>query len=182
MGYHDGREIPNYWAYARHFVLQDHMFQSDTSWSLPSHLYLVSGWSARCAKRGKPMSCRASSKTPARRPASRRTRPEPLRTTTGPTSHTSSTSTTSAGATTSSAAASPTARDGTMLCGAVPQSAKTPGIWNPLPWFTSVKQDRQVGNVAAARVADARGPGGNATGRLVDHARLKRSASTRRAG
>src|SRR5262249_25751852 len=24
MGYHDAREIPNYWAYARHFVLQDH--------------------------------------------------------------------------------------------------------------------------------------------------------------
>ena len=35
MGYHDAREIPNYWAYARHFVLQDHMFQPDTSWSLP---------------------------------------------------------------------------------------------------------------------------------------------------
>ena len=26
MGYHDAREIPNYWAYAEHFVLQDRMF------------------------------------------------------------------------------------------------------------------------------------------------------------
>ena len=26
MGWHDAREIPNYWAYAEHFVLQDHMF------------------------------------------------------------------------------------------------------------------------------------------------------------
>ena len=42
IGYHDAREIPNYWAYARHFVLQDHMFESDASWSLPAHLYLVS--------------------------------------------------------------------------------------------------------------------------------------------
>ena len=25
MGYKDAREIPNYWAYAKHFVLQDHM-------------------------------------------------------------------------------------------------------------------------------------------------------------
>ncbi len=33
MGYHDWREIPNYWAYARHFVLQDHMFEPDSSWS-----------------------------------------------------------------------------------------------------------------------------------------------------
>ena len=57
MGYHDAREIPNYWSYARHFVLNDHMFQSDASWSLPSHLYLVSGWSAHCSVQGDPTSC-----------------------------------------------------------------------------------------------------------------------------
>ena len=34
-------EIPNYWAYAKNFVLQDHMFEPTTSWSLPAHLYLV---------------------------------------------------------------------------------------------------------------------------------------------
>src|SRR5438128_8089226 len=33
MGWHDAREIPNYWAYADNFVLQDHMFQPDSSWS-----------------------------------------------------------------------------------------------------------------------------------------------------
>ncbi len=48
MGWHDAREIPNYWAYAQHFVLQDHMFESAFSWSLPSHLFMVSGWSADC--------------------------------------------------------------------------------------------------------------------------------------
>src|SRR5689334_16210803 len=32
MGYHDAREIPNYWAYAHNFVLQDHMFEPSTSW------------------------------------------------------------------------------------------------------------------------------------------------------
>jgi phospholipase C len=58
MGYHDAREIPNYWSYAKHFVLDDHMFESDASWSLPSHLYMVSGWSARCRVQGDPMSCR----------------------------------------------------------------------------------------------------------------------------
>ena len=42
MGYHDAREIPNYWAYARNFVLQDHMFEPNTSWSLPAHLFMVS--------------------------------------------------------------------------------------------------------------------------------------------
>ena len=46
MGYHDEREIPNYWAYAKNFVLQDHMFEPNASWSLPEHLFMVSEWSA----------------------------------------------------------------------------------------------------------------------------------------
>ena len=46
MGYHDGSDIPNYWAYAHDFVLQDHMFESDRSWSLPVAPVLVSEWSA----------------------------------------------------------------------------------------------------------------------------------------
>jgi phospholipase C len=58
MGYHDAREIPNYWAYAHHFVLNDHMFESDASWSLPVHLYMVSEWSAHCSVQGDPFSCR----------------------------------------------------------------------------------------------------------------------------
>jgi len=56
MGYHDAREIPNYWTYAQDFVLQDHMFEPIDSWSLPSHLYLVSGWSAHCSS-ANPDSC-----------------------------------------------------------------------------------------------------------------------------
>lgn len=56
MGYHDAREIPNYWTYAGDFVLQDHMFEPVASWSLPSHLDLVSGWSAHCTTTN-PESC-----------------------------------------------------------------------------------------------------------------------------
>jgi len=58
MGYHTGRDIPNYWAYARHFVLQDHFFEAPGSWSLPAHLYEVSAWSANC--NSGVASCRAS--------------------------------------------------------------------------------------------------------------------------
>ena len=43
MGYHTSAEVPNYWTYARDFVLDDHMFEPVKSWSLPDHLYLVSG-------------------------------------------------------------------------------------------------------------------------------------------
>jgi phospholipase C len=34
-----------------------------------------------------------------------------------------------------------------MVCEAVKQGAKTPGIWNPLPYFDTVKQDNQLQNV-----------------------------------
>ncbi len=57
MGYHDAREIPNYWTYAENFVLQDHLFEPNSSWSLPQHLFMVSEWSARCSQAGDPMSC-----------------------------------------------------------------------------------------------------------------------------
>src|SRR5207245_10306277 len=63
MGYHDAREIPNYWAYAHNFVLEDHMFAPSASYTLPSHLLLVSGWSAAC-ETGAPPSCRSPTHGP----------------------------------------------------------------------------------------------------------------------
>jgi phospholipase C len=57
MSYLTQREIPNYWAYARNFVLQDHMFAPADSWTLPAHLFLVSAWAAHCNDPLDPMSC-----------------------------------------------------------------------------------------------------------------------------
>ena len=57
MSWHDDREIPNYWRYAEEFVLQDAMFAPADSWTLPTHLFLVSGWSAYCTDPNDPMSC-----------------------------------------------------------------------------------------------------------------------------
>jgi phospholipase C len=45
MGYYDGRDLPNYWAYARHFTLDDHFFSSLMGPSLPNHLYTVAAQS-----------------------------------------------------------------------------------------------------------------------------------------
>jgi len=45
MGYHDFREIPNYWDYAKLYVLQDRMFESVASYSLPAHLYMLAAQS-----------------------------------------------------------------------------------------------------------------------------------------
>ncbi len=64
IGYHDYHEIPNYWAYARNFVLQDRMFASSLSWGGPTgNLFMVSGWSARCRDRNNPMSCESAVET-----------------------------------------------------------------------------------------------------------------------
>jgi len=60
LSYHTGKEIPNYWAYAKHYVLQDRMFAPADSWTLPSHLFLFSGWSAYCPDTSDPMSCRSN--------------------------------------------------------------------------------------------------------------------------
>jgi uncharacterized protein (TIGR03437 family) len=45
MGWHDYREIPNYWSYANLYVLQDRMFESVASYSLPAHLYMLAAQS-----------------------------------------------------------------------------------------------------------------------------------------
>ena len=57
MGYHVQSDIPNYWAYAKNFALDDHMFESVASWSFTSHLALVSAWAAKCPNPANPMTC-----------------------------------------------------------------------------------------------------------------------------
>jgi phospholipase C len=69
MGFHTAKEIPNYWTYAERFVLHDWMFGPVDSSTLPSHLALVSGWSATCSDLGDPMSCASDLQTPGRNAA-----------------------------------------------------------------------------------------------------------------
>ena len=37
--------------------------------------------------------------------------------------------------------------DNAVVCAAVKQNARTPGIWNPLPYFDTVHADHQLGNI-----------------------------------
>lgn len=151
MGYHTGAEIPNYWAYAKHFVLQDHMFQSDASWSLPAHLYTVSGWSARCSS-ADPSSCVNQDQNPGLPPDYQR-RNLGFLTPTSPTyawtdlTYLLHRAGVSWGYYVYPGAEPDCADSAAVSCPPGRQSAGTPGIWNPLPYFTTVKQDGQVGNV-----------------------------------
>jgi phospholipase C len=69
MGFHTAKEIPNYWKYAETYLLHDRMFGPVDSSTLPSHLALVSGWSATCSDLNDPMSCESDIDTPGRNAA-----------------------------------------------------------------------------------------------------------------
>jgi acid phosphatase len=221
MGYHDGRDLPTYWAYAQNYTLQDHMFAAASAWSLPAHLYMVSEWSARCTRVADPSSCVSELQNLARAPD-----PEAIDNTligkcqTGLALQSCQEALKAAGIspdlaaqidqfistsckptdsyTTCQAAVDvapvpdelkkkltdgaknlrlpdyawtdltyllhqqhvpwayyvfngtePDCRNDTATCAPVKQDAKTPGNWNPLPYFDTVKQDGELGNIQA---------------------------------
>lgn len=148
MGYHDAREIPNYWAYARNYVLQDHMFEPTSSWSLPSHLFMVSEWSARC-RTANPMSCANQNERPDRPPDFEPGAPPPRYEWTDLTYllHQEGVSWRYY----VMKGTEPDCENDLATCHNVSQDAGTPGIWNPLPYFETVKQDGQLGNVTSLR-------------------------------
>ena len=140
MGYHDAREIPNYWSYAQTFTLQDHMFEPNASWSLPEHLFMVSGWSAKCANPADPMSCASALQSPDRASGK-----DPRYAWTDMTyllhAHDIS------WGYYLDQGAQPDCASGQMTCAPKAQKVGVPSIWNPLPGFTDVHQDGQLGNV-----------------------------------
>ncbi|MEO7017528.1 MAG: alkaline phosphatase family protein [Leifsonia sp.] len=221
MGYKTGSDIPNYWTYAKDFVLNDQLFESNASWSLPSHLYMVSEWSAKCATAGDPQSCVNALQSPGNPPdfgsklkkniiaACRAGLHAPactaqlnkagitpdiatelhtliqadcavtdsLQTCQNAVDHASLPDALKQKLVAASNALAPPdyawtdltyllhkqsvpwgyyvfngtepdcENDSAMTCAPVKQNAKTPGIWNPLPYFDTVRQDGQLGNI-----------------------------------
>ncbi len=129
------------------------MFEPVKSWSLPDHLYLVSGWSAKC-KNASPMSCVNNIVGPYGGAKFDQAVKQEL--TTGTTSidlawtdltwllfvhHVSWAYYIQTGT-------QPDCDDDSAeTCAPVAQSAKTPGIWNPLPLFGDVRADHQLSNI-----------------------------------
>ncbi len=141
MGYKLRSDLPNYWAYADNFVLQDHMYEPVGSWSGPSHLSLVSGWSATCPT-GQVTSCVSSVGTD---------QDGDLAVPNGP-----ATSLLGDGDD-DSPQLSASDYLWTDLSYLLYQhgvtwryyrAASTPEIWNPLPDFQDVHSDNQLGNVS----------------------------------
>jgi phospholipase C len=140
MGWHDAREIPNYWAYAQNYVLQDKMFEPNASWSLPAHLFMVSAWSAKCAKPGDPASCTNALDGPSGVNVSKN---DYAWTDLTYLLHKANVS----WAYYLSEGSEPDCADDAMLCQPGAQNKNVPGIWNPLPAFDTVKQDGEEKNI-----------------------------------
>ncbi|MBI1730717.1 phospholipase [Candidatus Acetothermia bacterium] len=142
MGYHDAREIPNYWQYAEQFVLQDHMFEPNASWSLPAHLFMVSAWSASCTQPTDPMTCRSNLDQPDQ-DQKNSTAPDYGWTDITYLLH-------RAGISWSyylDQGTQPDCDDGAMACPPKEQKIGVPEIWNPLPDFVTVHEDNELDNI-----------------------------------
>jgi phospholipase C len=149
MGYHDSREIPNYWDYAGHFVLQDHMFESDTSWSLPSISTRLSGLVREVHEEGRPDELPRRGEAPGRRRARRQ-----------PTGEIPDYAWTDL---TASCTGTRSQLSYYVQKGAQPDCATTNALrpraaelayarhLNPLPWFDTVRQDFSAAQYQAAR-------------------------------
>ena len=153
MGYHTADEIPNYRAYANDFVLNDHMFEPVQAWSLPDHLYAVSGWSAHC-KNKKPKSCQTNIIGPYPEQQFDTAVAQELATGTSSISLAWTDLTwllyrdhVSWGSFVQTGQQPDCENDNAETCTPVPQSYTTPGIWNPLPLFTDVQADHQLKNI-----------------------------------
>ena len=146
MGYHTAAEIPNYWTYAKDFTLDDHMFEPVSSWSLPDHLYLVSGWSAKCSSPA-PSSCVNEIKGPYT--------PAQMQEYVDQAINTGTADVTNAWTDITwllynkhvwraydvqTGNQPDCENDAAVACPPVAQSYLTPGIWNPLPIFEDVQR------------------------------------------
>jgi phospholipase C len=152
MGYHTGADIPNYWTYAKDFVLDDHMFQSDASWSLPAHLYMVSEWSARCYVPDEPSSCVNNDQNPELPQDFQRKNLHVAKPLAPDYAWTDLTymlhkNDVSWRYYVFKGSEPDCEDDAAMSCAPVRQGPRTPGIWNPLPAFDTVRQDGQLSDI-----------------------------------
>ena len=192
MGYHTRSDIPNYWTLrqglrpAGPHVRAERVVEParrTCSWCRNGRRTARSTTTRRVAR----TRCNAHAKTKGRPPTAagllrREQRAATRRSTRGPTSPTCSTSPTSAGATTSSAGHRTRLRKrrrGHLRTGRS-STPSTPGIWNPLPWFDTVKDDHQLGNIQTVSTRSTRRPRAARCRRCRGSCPPARSASIRR--
>lgn len=130
VGYHTADEIPNYWDYAGHFVLQDQLYEGIRSWSWPSHLDLTSEWVATCTDYTKAATCTTAPNT---------VRPAPGVKLPWVTLFQLMDSKGVSWKYYLGAGQEPDCEDGEMTCDPEVQAVGVPSIWNPAPFFVWIQ-------------------------------------------
>ena len=172
MGYHDRARSRTTGPTRSNFVLQDHMFEPNARGASPPHLFMVSGWSARCSKHGDPMSCKSALDRASPEPAGHG---KPVRTTVDRPDLSPAPGPRQLALLRRQRHPARLRRRPDGLRAGAAERAGTPGIWNPLPYFDTVQHDDQLGNVRSARATStAQRRNGNAAGGVVDHAVAER--------
>jgi phospholipase C len=136
------------------------MFEPNASWSLPEHLFMVSEWSAHCTTPGDPQSCSNAVQSPGTPPTLSGSGPRrlvslpPYATAPGGPDYAWTDLTylmhehnVSWGYYVVTGTEPDCQNDASVSCGSVHQGARTPGIWNPLPYFDTVRADNQLQNI-----------------------------------
>lgn len=169
MGYKTRDDIANYWRYADEFVLQDHMFAPSNSWTVPAHLYMVSGWSAICGNKD-PMSCENAGDDPDTPVSWKEARWRKLNPDADEDDMPDFTDPVYAWTDITYllhendvswgyyvfAGEEPDCDEikGPITCKPSLQHASTSSIWNPLPYFTTVKENGQLENIKPMKKFD----------------------------
>jgi phospholipase C len=141
MGYFDATDIPVFWRYAKTYALQDNLFEQVLGWSYPSHLAMVSDWSASCTSPTDPMSCTGNPNLGFPNWKS------------WPASNTLPWTDLTYILHRGGVSWGYYNANGTQpicvsnSCTLTPSNPGTPVYWNPLPWFTDVQQDGDLGNI-----------------------------------
>jgi phospholipase C len=129
------------------------MFASNLGWSLPVHLAMVSGWSAKCTSRTDPMTCRSNATLNASASGLHERRQYPWTDLTWLMLHHHVTWKYYVAKGTQ-----PDCDNDAFSCSPKAQNAQTPSIWNPLPQFLDVTQTHQLQKIVDVKqyFADAR--------------------------
>jgi phospholipase C len=143
LGYYNASDIPIFWRYAEDYTLQDNLFEQITSWSFPSHVFLLSEWAASCTSPTNPMSCTG---TPKMGFPGWKTWPAPNTLPWTDMTYLLYTHGVSWGYYNADGTQPVCASTGCTMAKATSQGTHI--WWNPLPWFLDVQQDKQLANIS----------------------------------
>jgi phospholipase C len=143
LGYYNASDIPIFWRYAQDYTLEDNLFEQVSSWSFPSHVFLLSEWAASCTSPTNPLSCTG---TPKMGFPGWSTWPAPNTLPWTDITYLLHAYGVSWGYYNADGTQPVCSASGCTMSKGTSQGTHI--WWNPLPWFLDVQQDQQLANIS----------------------------------